>query len=266
MLARGKAGRLYVEIFEDRRALGEKAAADAARAIAACIKAKGWCSVIFAAAPSQNEFLEALSRCGIESDGIVDFSKVHAYHMDEYAGLPADAPQSFGSFLKRSIFDKVPFGRVEYLNGCAEDLEEEARRYGQLLREDPPDLVFMGIGENGHIAFNDPHVARFDDPVSVKVVSLDEICRMQQVHDGCFDSLEKVPEQALTLTVPTLFAAKRLFCMVPAATKAEAVQKTVMGEIREQVPASVMRMHHQAALYLDPDSGKKLLEAGFGKE
>ena len=259
MLRTGKAGHLKVEIFESRKALGVKAASDAAAALKQVIAEKGSVNVIFAAAPSQNEFLEMLAK----SD--VDFTKVHAFHMDEYIGLDADAPQGFGNFLRAHIFDLVPFASVSYLNGGAEDIEAERLRYSKILREHPVDLVFLGIGENGHIAFNDPAVAHFDDQELVNIVALDETCRMQQVHDGCFKTIDEVPTHALTLTVPALCQAKRLFCMVPAATKADAVEKTVLGEIREMVPATIMRMHPDATLYVDPDSGRALLEKGFGE-
>lgn len=259
MLASGKAGRLQVEIFETRRQMGEKAAEDAGRALRAVIEEKGHCNVIFAAAPSQNEFLDALTRQD------VDWGKVYAFHMDEYIGLSKDHPAGFGNFLRRSIFDKVPFGRVEYLNGGAPDIEEEMERYSRLLEENPVDIVFMGIGENGHIAFNDPGWGHFDDTRKVQKVKLDPVCRMQQVHDGCFDSLDQVPTEALTLTVPALACASRIFCIVPASTKAAAVEKTVLGEIREMVPATVLRMHPSATLYTDKDSAKIIMEKGFGK-
>lgn len=252
-----KAGKLQVKLLENRKALGEVAAAEAVEALKAVIEKKGCCYVIFAAAPSQNEFLAAL--CASD----VDWTKVYAYHMDEYIGLPEDAPQGFGNFLRRSIFEQVPFAGVEYLNGAAENVEEEMKRYEALLKKNPPDIVFMGIGENGHIAFNDPHVAHFDDAELVKKVELDHRCRMQQVHDGCFEALEEVPTHALTLTIPALMSAKQVFCMVPATTKAEAVGKTVLGEIREQVPASILRLHGNASLYVDQESGKELLEKGW---
>ena len=252
-----KAGRLTVKLLESRKALGKLAAAEAVEALKAVIREKGSCHVIFAAAPSQNEFLAALC----ESD--VDWTKVYAYHMDEYIGLPAEAPQGFGNFLRRSIFTRVPFAKVEYLDGGAADIQKEIQRYTALLQKNPADIVFMGIGENGHIAFNDPHVAHFDDTDLVKEVALDERCRKQQVNDGCFEKLQQVPAHALTLTIPALMQAKQIFCMVPAATKAEAVGKTVMGEIREQVPASILRVHSTANLYIDHESGTELLTAGW---
>ena len=252
-----RAGKLLVKGFETREEMGRQAAKEAAEALRQVIAEKECCHVIFAAAPSQNEFLAALC----ESD--VDWSKVYGYHMDEYIGLAQDAPQGFGNFLRRGIFEKVPFAGVEYLNGGADDIETEIERYSRILQENRPDIVFMGIGENGHIAFNDPHVARFDDDKLVKKVELDQRCRNQQVNDGCFAQLEEVPTHALTLTVPALMQAKQVFCMVPAATKAEAVGKTVMGEIREMVPATILRLHDHATLYIDQDSGRELREAAW---
>ena len=161
---------------------------------------------------------------------------MYAYHMDEYIGLAPDAPQGFGNFLRRSLFEKVPFAGVEYLNGGADDIDAEIRRYSQILRKHPADMVFMGIGENGHIAFNDPHVAHFDDCALVKKVELDERCRAQQVHDGCFDAIDQVPTHALTLTIPALVRAERIFCMVPAATKAEAVEHTCWAKSAKWYP------------------------------
>lgn len=258
MILEGKAGRLLVKAYETRGELGRAAAQEAAQALREVIAAKGGCNVIFAAAPSQNEFLDALCREDVAWD------KVSAFHMDEYIGLTEEAPQRFGNFLKKAVFERVPFRRVEYIRGNALDIEAEIARYSALLSENPPDLVFMGIGENGHIAFNDPHAAHFDDEQTMRAVELDEVCRHQQVNDGCFRSLEQVPTHALTLTIPALVSAARLFCMVPGATKANAVGKTVLGEIREKLPASVLRMHPCAALYIDRDSGRDVL-AAWGK-
>lgn len=143
--------------------------------------------------------------------------------------------------MKRAIFDRVPFRSVNRIRGGAADVDGEIARYSALLREQPADVVFMGIGENGHIAFNDPHVAHFDDDCLMRAVELDETCRRQQVNDGCFAALDQVPTHALTLTIPALVSAERLFCMVPAATKADAVGKTVLGEIRETLPATILR-------------------------
>ena len=209
--------------------------------------------MIFAAAPSQNEVLAALA-----ADESVDFTQVNAFHMDEYLGLPGDAPQGFGNFLRGALFDKAPFRSVSYINGNAEHVDAECARYTALLREHPTDIVVLGIGENGHVAFNDPPVADFEDPVWIKPVPLDPVCRRQQVHDGCFASLELVPTWALTLTVPALMAGRELFCVVPASTKADAVAATVNGAVGAHCPATAMRNHNAATLYLDPDSAARL--------
>ena len=185
---------------------------------------------------------------------------MNAFHMDEYIGLAPDAPQGFANFLRAAIFTKVPFRSVNCLDGTAasRDPAAECARYSQLLRRFPVDITCMGIGENGHIAFNDPPVADFDDPALVKPVALDEICRNQQVHDGCFATLDDVPTHALTLTVPALMHAAQVFCVVPAATKARAVRDTLLGDIRTACPASILRRHPAATLYLDADSASLL--------
>ncbi|HAN20208.1 MAG TPA: glucosamine-6-phosphate deaminase [Clostridiales bacterium] len=245
----GKSDKLTYKVYQTRTEMGVAAAKEAAEAINALIEKKGDINMIFAAAPSQNEFLAALI-----NDKSIDFSKINAFHMDEYIGLPSDAPQGFGNFLRRAIFDKVPFNSVNTIDSSAQDAETECERYTELLKKHPCDIVCMGIGENGHIAFNDPHVADFNDEKVVKVVSLDEVCRMQQVNDGCFKKLEDVPKYALTLTIPTLIAPEYIFCMVPAKTKANAVKATLEGPISEKCPATVLRNHSNAVLYLDSDS------------
>jgi glucosamine-6-phosphate deaminase len=180
--------------------------------------------------------------------------------MDEYTGLPADAPQGFGNFLRQRIFSRSPFREVNYLNGLAPDIEAECARYAALLKSAPIDIVFMGIGENAHIAFNDPGAADFKDPKTVKVVELDSVCRRQQVNDGCFAEFDDVPLRALTLTIPALLQAQRIFCVVPAKTKANAVYNSLSGEITETYPASILRTHGNAVMYLDRDSGARLEE------
>lgn len=247
-----KADSLSVRVYDTRRSMGEAAAADVASCIKELLSRKDEIYMIFAAAPSQNEMLEAL----VAEDGI-DWGRVHALHMDEYVNLPEDAPQGFGNFLRKAIFSKVPFASVEYI-GTDADTEAACRRYDNLLAEHPVDIVCMGIGENGHIAFNDPHVADFRDSLRIKKVDLDLKCRQQQVNDGCFSNIEEVPTHALTLTIPTLFDARNLFCVVPASTKAEAVMNTVKGPVSETFPASILRTHANAILYTDSDSASKL--------
>ena len=245
--------KLLVNIYDNRTLMGEAAAKDIADKIKELLSHKTEINMIFAAAPSQNDVLKSLTE-----DKDIEWGRVNAYHMDEYIGLDKDAPQGFGNFLKAHIFGVVPFKSVNYIDITATDPEKEAERYGKLLAANPTDIVVMGIGENGHIAFNDPGVADFNDKKAVKPVKLDEVCRMQQVNDGCFDSIDKVPTHAMTLTVPTLVKAPWLFCIVPAATKAKAVYETVNGKIGEGCPATVLRTRDNAKLYLDELSSKLL--------
>lgn len=247
-----QAGKLPVRIYDSRKSMGEAAAEDVAVCIRELLADKAEISMIFAAAPSQNEFLEALT-----AHPRIEWNRIHALHMDEYVGLPATAPQGFGNFLRAAIFDKVPFASVDYI-GTGADPDQTCRRYAEILDKRPADIVCMGIGENGHIAFNDPHVADFNDPRPVKKVALDETCRMQQVHDGCFRSLDEVPRYAITLTIPTMFRVKHIFCIVPAPTKARAVRETLYGPISEKCPASILRTHENAILYTDTDSAALL--------
>ncbi|MEF7439552.1 glucosamine-6-phosphate deaminase [Paenibacillus lautus] len=239
---------LKVRVYDQREAMGKAAAADIREAMQRLLAEKERIRVVFAAAPSQNECLAAL----IQSEGL-DWSRVTAFHMDEYIGLPPSAPQRFGNFLSRQLFDRVSPGEVHLIDGL-NDPEAECDRYSRLVTAEPIDMVVLGIGENGHIAFNDPPVADFADPLWVKRVELDEACRLQQVNDGCFASLEEVPTYALTLTVPALMSGAHLFCVVPGASKRAAVQRTLQGEISEACPASILRRHPDCTLYVDLDS------------
>lgn len=255
MVSQWKKDQLQIKKYATRQEMGAGAAADAEKVIAGIIEEKGEINMIFAAAPSQNEMLQNLL-----SSSRIDWSKVNALHMDEYVGLPAGDPHTFGSYLKEHIFGHKPFKSVHYICGSAADPEAECLRYSKLLEEYPVDVVCLGIGENGHIAFNDPWVAEFNDPKAVKVVELDSMCRMQQVNDGCFPTIDDVPTHAVTLTIPSLVAAKHMFCVVPAATKANAVKNTVYGPITEDCPATILRNHPSAILYCDADSGVYLKE------
>ena len=243
--------RLTVEIHGSRNEMGAAAATDIAAHIVGLLKKQDKVRMIFAAAPSQNEVLASLV-----ADNTVDWTRVEAFHMDEYQGLDVDAPQGFGNFLRDRIFKKLPFMDVHYICGQKE-AEKACEEYAALLSKAPIDIVCMGVGENGHIAFNDPP-ADFNDKALVKPVKLDEVCRQQQVNDGCFATIDDVPTTALTLTVPALFGAGALFCVVPAATKANAVQIMLNQPISESCPASILRCHDCAKLYLEPDSAAKL--------
>ena len=240
--------RLVVRVYSDRAALGEAAAADAAEAIRAALAARGRVRVAFAAAPSQEEFLAALA----ETPGL-DWSRVTAFQLDEYVGLPEEAPQRFGRFLRTRLFDRVGPGEVHLIGAPvdADGADEACRRYAALVDAAPLDLVCLGIGENGHLAFNDPPVADFEDPERVKLVELDESCRRQQVNDGCFPSLDRVPTHAITLTIPTLLSGRRLVCVVPGPNKRDAVRRALAGPIATSCPASVLHTHPACTLYLD---------------
>lgn len=237
---------LRVRTFPTRLHLGQAAAGDVAAALRDALRTKDNVRVVFASAPSQDDMLDALA-----SEPDIDWSRVTALHMDEYVGLPPGAPERFGTYLERRLFDHVRPGRVELIDA---DRDDEASRYAGLLAEAPIDIVCLGIGENGHIAFNDPDVADFADPRLVKVVELAERSRVQQVNDGCFASISAVPTHAVTLTIPALTSGRRLFCVVPGATKRDAVREALDGPIGEACPASVLRRHPDCTLYLDADS------------
>lgn len=241
--------RLAVHVAGSRVAMGRRAAADIAAELRACLAAQSGARVVFAAAPSQGEMLAALR----EEQGI-DWPRVTAFHMDEYIGLAPDAPQRFANWLREAIFDRLPFGAV-HLMDPGDDPEQAAKSYAGKLNAAPIDVVCCGIGANGHLAFNDPP-AEFDDPLTVKMVALDERCRTQQVEDKCFVRFEEVPTHALTLTIPALLSARSIFCTVPGSIKREAVRRTLNGPITPSCPASILRRHPRCTLYLDPESAR----------
>lgn len=245
--------KLDVRIYQTRIEMGRAASGKFAKEANEILKTKEELNIVFAAAPSQNEFLAGLQ------EEVLDWSRINAFHMDEYIALAEDAPQGFGNFLKHRLFDKFNFKSVNYLNGNAEDIAAECVRYSDLLDRNPIDIVCMGIGENGHLAFNDPPVADFEDKHTVKVVELDEICRQQQVNDGCFTSLDEVPKKALTLTIPALLSAQYINCVVPGPSKAQAVKHTLHSEISTENPATILRRHPNVVLYLDKDSSKLIM-------
>lgn len=245
--------KLLVKVYPDTDKMGAAAAEEVSVKLRELLQVKEEVNMIFAAAPSQSAFLKSLTE-----DKSIDFTRINAFHMDEYVGLESTHPQSFGRFLDRSVFSLAPFKSVHYINGAAVSKEEECRRYSDLLERYPVDVVCLGIGENGHIAFNDPPVADFNDPALVKVVELEHTCRQQQVNEKCFDTLDQVPTHALTLTVPALLRADWMFCIVPFTNKAEAVRRTLNEEISEKCPASILRTKENACLYLNSDSASLL--------
>jgi glucosamine-6-phosphate deaminase len=240
-----KAGHLDVRIYSDRAQSGAAAARAAAAALRTALATRGEARVVFAAAPSQRETL-----AGLRAAEGIDWSRVSVFHMDEYIGLPAGAPQRFGRFLADELWDAVRPGAVHVIDP-GDDPEAASARYAELLGGGPIDLVCLGIGDNGHLAFNDPPVADFADPLAVKVVELADACRRQQVSDGCFATLADVPARAITLTVPTLLAGRTLVATVPGASKRAALAAALGGPVSESCPASVLRTHPGCTLFAD---------------
>jgi glucosamine-6-phosphate deaminase len=239
-------GLLRAVVLPDRAALGAAAADHAAYRLRARLATADRARVVFAAAASQNEFLEALARAG----GI-DWSRVEAFHLDEYVGLPQGDARSFGQWLEEHIWSLVRPGRIERLDGSNPDPDAECARYGRLLSDGGIDLALIGIGENGHLAFNDPHVADFADPLVVKPVEIDEMSRRQQVRDGAFPTFELVPRVAMTVTMSAILASRAISVVVPGPQKAAAVAATLDGPIETACPASALRGHPDAVLFVD---------------
>jgi glucosamine-6-phosphate deaminase len=245
--------RLPVRIFESREALGRAAAADASEIIRRAIAERGEVNLILATGNSQLAFLEALR----SADGI-DWSRARVFHMDEYVGIDPGHRASFPRFLRQHFLDHIKVGSFRPISGDRQQVDQTCRDYADELRRHPADLVALGLGENGHLAFNDPPYADFDDPELVKVVRLDEVSRRQQVGEGHFDTLDEVPEEAITLTIPALLAASRVLCIVPEARKAQAVHDCLLGPVTEDRPGSVLRRQEHATVYLDRDSAGRL--------
>lgn len=241
-----------IHVYPDRATMGAVAAHDIAEDVRLRLSQQDRVRMVFAAAPSQNEVLSAL----LEVEGI-DWRRVDAFHMDEYMGLDPGAPERFGSWLRRSIFDRLPFGSVNLIEAEG-DIDAAMSAYAAKLASGPVDIVCCGIGVNGHIAFNDPPVADFEDPADVKLVELDFESRQQQVDDGCFAVLDDVPTHAVTLTIPRLLRAESIYCVVPGAAKANAVAATFREPIGPKVPATALRTHANCQFYFDAESAEDL--------
>jgi glucosamine-6-phosphate deaminase len=244
---------LCVRVFPDSRTLGVAAAADASTYLRDAIAARGVAHAMFATGNSQFEFLDALVL-----DDTIDWPRVIGFHMDEYVGIGANHPASFRRYLRERLVERVPVAAFHFLEGDAVDVDAECERYSTLLRDHLLDLCCLGIGENGHLAFNDPPVADFDDPLDVKVVELDEACRRQQVGEGHFPDIPTVPTHAITVTIPALLRASTVLAIVPEARKAEPVRQTLEGPISTACPATILRRQPHATLYLDVDSASGL--------
>ena len=244
---------LPVQVFSSASDLGAAAAQQAANILRQAIELKGEARIILATGNSQLQFLEALRVI----DGI-DWSRVTAFHMDEYLGIEPDHPASFPLYLEQHFLQHVSIGKFHPVPAQPTNVQQACDDYAALLREAPIDLVAMGFGENGHLAFNDPPFADFDDPLWVKVVTLDDVSRQQQVGEGHFPDLAAVPVHAITLTIPALLAPSHILCIVPEARKANAVHACLTLPISEQRPGSVLRSVPHASLYLDVDSAARL--------
>jgi len=247
-----QAGNARVTVYGSAASAGAAAAAEAARVIRAAIAKQGCARVIGATGNSQIPLVDALVNENI------DWKAVELFHMDEYAQMTADHPSSFRYWIRTRLEEKVHPGRTNYLNGDAGDLMAEMNRYSKLLNEAPIDVAFVGFGENGHIAFNDPPVANFNDPATVKIITLDDACRRQQAGEGHFKDVDAVPRQAITITCSGLFRAHTWVCCVPEGRKAEAVRNALEGPISEACPASLVRRHVQAYVFLDVASASRL--------
>lgn len=236
---------LNINVFPDKETTGIAAG----KAVEACIvnlqKTQDTVRIIFAAAPSQDSMLGYLT-----SSDTVDWSSVVAFNMDEYIGLKPNSPELFSAYLEKALFSKVDLKEVHTIQSDTA-VSMELERYAALLMSAPIDIVCLGIGENGHIAFNDPPVADFNDPQIIKVVELDDACRWQQVNDGCFETLKEVPEHAITLTIPTLLKGENLFCVVLGPNKSNAVKDTLLGPVSTACPASILTEHSNCHYFFD---------------
>lgn len=244
---------MKVRVHPDEAALGAAAADDAAEAIRDAVAARGVANVMFASGNSQLAFLDAL----VARDD-VDWSRLVGFHMDEYCGIAGDHPASFRRYMRERIIERVHPGAFHEVLGDAPDVAAECDRYAALLRDHPLDLCCLGIGENGHLAFNDPPVADFDDPLDVKIVELDDACRQQQVGEGHFPSVDAVPSTAITVTIPALLRSGTVLAIVPEARKREPVRRALEGPVSAACPASVLRTCPNVTLHLDADSAAGL--------
>lgn len=244
----GRKDQLVYKVFNDREEMGAYSASIAAKKIIDVLNKKDEVRIIFASAPSQNEFMKHLT--AVEE---IDWSRVVGFHMDEYIGLPKDSDQWFKSYIETHLLAKVTMKKFHFIDGT-KDPKEMMEEYESLLSEKPIDLVCLGVGENGHIAFNDPPVADFNDPFPIKKVELDQFSRQQQVNDGCFKTLAEVPTHALTLTIPTLLRGDMMVCTVPGATKRSAIRKVLNDPISTDCPATILRTHGNAYLVTDKNA------------
>jgi glucosamine-6-phosphate deaminase len=243
--------RLPVHVYSTNENMGKAAALDARRIVKLALAERGEANIILATGNSQLTFLRALRQL----DGI-NWTRVRIFHMDEYVGISPEHPASFPRFLRTHLLDFI--GPCTFFPISSQDPAQTCADYAQLLKTFPADMVALGWGENGHMAFNDPPFADFDDPEWVKVVELAGASRQQQVGEGHFKALDEVPTHAITLTIPALLAARRMLCIVPEARKAAAVRSCLLEPIDENRPGSILRTVDHACLYLDQESARGL--------
>lgn len=246
---------MLLRAFDDKASLGKAAAEQAASAIRQAISEHGQARIIAATAASQFEFLDALTKA---SD--IDWAKVEAFHLDEYVGLPMAHPGSFRKMLVEQLVNKTGIPKYHLLDGDAGDPCDVLRRVGRELASAPIDIAFLGIGENGHIAFNDPP-ADFNTEEPYIIVDLDEACRQQQVGEAWFADISQVPERAISMSVRQILKAKEILAVVPDRRKAQAVKACFEGDICPMAPASILRTHPNATVYLDKNSASLLSSA-----
>lgn len=242
---------MQIHILSDPKVLGRQAAADAAQAIGDAVAARGHARIIAATGASQFHFLEALTTLPD-----VPWPQVEIFHLDEYLGLPATHPASFRRYLYDRLVDRVRPGRFHALDGEG-DPALVCQAVGRELTAAPIDVAFVGIGENAHLAFNDPP-ADFETTEPYLVVALDEACRRQQVGEGWFSTMADVSDRAISMSVHQILQSRRILCIVPDRRKAEAVRASVEGPVTPQVPASILQTHPDTTLYLDPESASLL--------
>ena len=248
-----KVDKLRVEIYPDSEAAGRAAALAAARAMRELAAKQESLSVLFATGASQLDVLRA-----IVAEPDIPWSKIDGFHLDEYIGLDVSHPASFRRYLRDNLTARTPIKSFAEIDGGSGDPESVCRQYAQALQAADPQLCLLGVGENGHLAFNDPAEADFADPRSVKVVTLDQTCRRQQQAEGWFATLEEVPERAITVTIPTIMRVPQLIVSVPGLRKAQIIGRTLHEPVSSQCPATILRTHPNATLYLDLDSASEL--------
>jgi glucosamine-6-phosphate deaminase len=247
-------GNATVRIFENRHLMGLAGAVDAAALILKAVEERGRARIMVATGNSQLDLIDALVK-----QPTIPWKNTEIFHMDEYLGIAANHPASFRYWIRKRVEEPLQGVSVHYIDGDAADPDAEIQRYTHLLQQGPIDLAFVGFGENGHIAFNDPPVADFHDPQEMRRVTLDEACRRQQVGEGHFDSVTEVPAEALTVSCSGLLRARAWICCVPEQRKAKAVHRALTGKISTECPASIVRTHPHASVFLDLESAKGLL-------